>query len=42
MDVIKKPGYETTEHLWSANLKILKKFVDKKIIPFLDVKRGAC
>lgn len=29
------PGYETTEHLWSPNPEILKKFVDKHIIPFL-------
>lgn len=40
MDVTKKPGYETTEHLWSSDPKILKKFVDKKIIPFLNVKPG--
>jgi hypothetical protein len=39
MDV-KKPGYETTEHLWSGNPKYIKKFVDKKIIPFLDIKNG--
>jgi len=40
MDVTKKPGYETTEHLWSPNSKILKKYVDKKIIPFLKVNPG--
>ena len=40
MDEIKKPGYETTKHLWSGNPKYLKKFVDKKIIPFLFVNPG--
>ena len=40
MEMIKKPGYETTEHLWSGNPKYLKKFVDKKIIPFLFVNVG--
>ena len=40
MDV-KKPGYETIEELWSSNPKYLKKFVDRKIIPFLDIKDGA-
>ena len=40
MDVAKKPGYETTEHLWSANPKYIKKFVDKKIIPFLLINSG--
>ena len=38
MDEIKKPGYETTQELWSGNPKYLKKFVDKKIIPFLKIK----
>jgi hypothetical protein len=41
MDKIRKPGYETTKQLWSPNPKHLQKFVDKKIIPFLNVKRGA-
>jgi len=39
----KKPGYETTEHLWSVNPKHLAKFVDKYIIPFLkdgSIKRN--
>lgn len=40
MDV-NKPGYETTKQLWSPNPKYLKKFVDKHIIPFLDIKEGA-
>jgi hypothetical protein len=35
---IKKPGYETAQELWSSNPKYLKKFVDKKIIPFLNIK----
>lgn len=38
-----RPGYETTEHLWSPNPEILKKFADKHIIPFLKesgVKEG--
>lgn len=30
-----KPGYESTEHLWSSNEKFIKKFADKHIIPFL-------
>lgn len=30
-----KPGYESTEHLWSPNPEFVKKFVDKHIIPFL-------
>ena len=37
---ITKPGYETTQELWSGNPKYLKKFVDKKIIPFLFVNPG--
>lgn len=37
---IKKPGYETAQELWSSNPKYLKKFVDKKIIPFLFVNHG--
>jgi len=40
MDEIKKPGYETTKQLWSPNTQDVKKFVDKKIIPFLNIKRG--
>lgn len=36
----KKPGYETTEHLWSANWTYIKKFIDKKVIPFLLVNPG--
>ncbi len=40
MEIVKKPGYETTEHLWSPNPKYLKKFVDKKILPFLNIKCG--
>lgn len=39
--IIGKPGYETTEQLWSVNSKILKKFTDQKIIPFLNIKRGS-
>jgi len=35
-----KPGYETTEHLWSPNSKILKKYVDHHIIPFLEIEQG--
>lgn len=30
-----KPGYESTEHLWSPNPEFVKKFADKHIIPFL-------
>ncbi len=30
-----KPGYETTEQLWSSNPQILRKFVDTKILPFV-------
>ncbi len=37
---ITKPGYETTKQLWSPDPKYLKKFVDKHIIPFLDIKEG--
>jgi hypothetical protein len=33
-----KPGYETTEQLWSGNQKYLERFVDRKIIPFLNIK----
>lgn len=40
MDKIKQPGYETTEQLWSPNRKHVKKYVDKHIIPFLNVKWG--
>lgn len=40
MDIKRKPGYETTEQLWSSNPVYIKKFVDKKIIPFLFVNRG--
>jgi hypothetical protein len=40
MEIVKKPGYETTEQLWSPNPNYLKKFVDKKIIPFLLVNPG--
>jgi len=36
MDV-KKPGFETTEQLWSSNPKYLKKFVDKRVLPFLNI-----
>ena len=38
MEIVKGPGYETNEHLWSGNPKFIKKFVDKKIIPFLNIK----
>jgi hypothetical protein len=37
---IKKPGYETADELWSSNPKYLKRFVDKNIIPFLNIKNG--
>ncbi|MDH5570383.1 MAG: hypothetical protein OEY89_01380 [Gammaproteobacteria bacterium] len=39
MDV-RKPGYETTKQLWSPDPKYLQKFVDKHIIPFLDIKKN--
>ena len=35
MDLIRKPGYETTEQLWSSNPQILQKFVITKILPFI-------
>ena len=35
-----KPGYSTTEELWSPNEKNLKKFVDKNMIPFIFVNPG--
>jgi len=41
MDITKKPGYETTEELWSPNPKYLKKFVDKVMLPFINVQLGA-
>lgn len=37
------PGYESTEQLWSPNPKLLQKFVDKHVIPFLKdggIKEG--
>jgi len=43
MDITKKPGYETTEELWSSSPKILRKFVDKKILPFIKIRHwDAC
>ena len=41
MEVTKKPGYETTELLWSPSPKILKKFTDQEILPFLNIKHGS-
>lgn len=35
MDLIRKPGYETTEQLWSSDPRILQKFVITKILPFI-------
>ena len=43
MDMDLKPGFESTEQLWSPNPKILQKFADKHIIPFLKaggIKEG--
>jgi len=40
MDIVKQPGHETTDELWGPNEKILKKFVDNEILPFIKIKSG--
>lgn len=41
MDKTVKPGYYTKDELWSTNPARLRRFVDKKILPFLHVAKYA-
>lgn len=36
-----KPGYCSTDELWQVNEKHLSRFIDKNVLPFLDIKPGA-